>query len=138
MEELKHLLQREEVRGVVRTATGEIREFHRQGVIDLFTLLTEAPQMLQGSQIADRVIGRGAALLMVKGGVQEVFAYVISESALGIFKQAGIPVTYNSLQPHIINRTGTDICPVEKLTSSTSDPDEAYERIKAFLQSKPH
>ena len=138
MEELKRLLQREEVRGVVRTATGEIREFHRQGVIDLFTLLTEAPQMLQGSQIADRVIGRGAALLMVKGGVQEAFAYVISESALSIFKQAGIPVTYNSLQPHIINRTGTDICPVEKLTSSTSDPDEAYERIKAFLQSKPH
>jgi len=138
MEELKHLLQREEVRGVVRTATGEIREFHRQGVIDLFTLLTEAPQMLQGSQIADRVIGRGAALLMVKGGVQEVFAYVISESALSIFKQADIPVTYNSLQPHIINRTGTDICPVEKLTSSTSDPDEAYERIKVFLQSKLH
>lgn len=133
MEELKALLQREDVRGVVRTVTGEIVEFHRQGVIDLFTLLTEAPQMLKDAQIADRVIGRGAALLMVKGGVREVFAYVISESALSIFKQAGIPVTYNSLQPHIINRTGTDICPVEKLTASTKDPEEAYARIKHFL-----
>lgn len=134
MEKLKSLLQREEVRGVVRAADGEIREFHRQGVIDLFTLLTEEPQVLNGAQIADRVIGRGAALLMVKGGVQEVFAYVISESALDVFRQAGIPVTYATLQPNIINRTGTDICPVEKLTASTTDPDEAYERIKNFLK----
>ena len=105
MEYLKSLLQREEVRGVVRSADGEIREFHRQGVIDLFTLLTEEPQMLKDAQIADRVIGRGAALLMVKGRVREVFAYVISEPALDVLLQAGIPATYAILQPHIINRT---------------------------------
>jgi hypothetical protein len=134
MEELKKRLEREDVRGVVRTANGEIREFHRQGVIDLFTLLTEEPQMLLGAQIADRVIGRGAALLMVKGRVQEVFAYVISKQALDILQQAGIPTTYATLQPHIINRAGTDICPVEKLTASTDDPDEAYELIKEFLK----
>ena len=134
MEELKKRLEREDVRGVVRAANGEIREFHRQGVIDLFTLLTEEPQMLLGAQIADRVIGRGAALLMVKGRVQEVFACVISKLALDILQQAGIPTTYATLQPHIINRTGTDICPVEKLTASTDDPDEAYELIKKFLK----
>ena len=134
MEELKKRLEREDVRGVVRTANGEIREFHRQGVIDLFTLLTKEPQMLLGAQIADRVIGRGAALLMVKGRVQEVFAYVISKQALDILQQAGIPTTYATLQLYIINRAGTDICPVEKLTASTDDPDEAYELIKEFLK----
>jgi hypothetical protein len=134
MEELKKHLEREDVRGVVRAANGEIREFHRQGVIDLFTLLTKEPQMLLGAQIADRVIGRGAALLMVKGRVQEVFAYVISKQALDILQQAGIPTTYATLQPYIINRAGTDICPVEKLTASTDDPDEAYELIKEFLK----
>lgn len=134
MEELKKHLEREDVRGVVRAANGEIREFHRQGVIDLFTLLTKEPQMLLGAQIADRVIGRGAALLMVKGRVQDVFANVISKQALDILQQAGIPTTYSTLQPHIINRTGTDICPVEKLTASTDDPDEAYELIKEFLK----
>jgi hypothetical protein len=134
MEELKKRLEREDVRGVVCAANGEIREFHRQGVIDLFTLLTEEPQMLLGAQIADRVIGRGAALLMVKGRVQEVFACVISKQALDILQQAGIPTTYATLQPYIINRAGTDICPVEKLTASTDDPDEAYELIKEFLK----
>ena len=134
MEELKKRLEREDVRGVVRAANGEIREFHRQGVIDLFTLLTKEPQMLLGAQIADRVIGRGAALLMVKGRVQEVFAYVISKQALDILQQAGIPTTYATLQLYIINRAGTDICPVEKLTASTDDPDEAYELIKKFLK----
>ena len=134
MEELKKRLEREDVRGVVRAANGEIREFHRQGVIDLFTLLTKEPQMLLGAQIADRVIGRGAALLMVKGRVQEVFAYVISKQALDILQQAGIPTTYATLQLYIINRAGTDICPVEKLTASTDDPDEAYELSKEFLK----
>jgi len=133
MEELKGLLQREDVRGVIRSANGIIREFHRQGVADLFALLTEEPQLLKGATVADRVIGRGAALLMVKGGVKEVFAFVMSQPALDVLRQAGIPAAYATLQPNIINRTGTDICPIEKLTASTSDPDEAYRRIKNFI-----
>ena len=133
MTELKSMLQRDDVRGVVRSADGTLRLFHRQGVADLFELLSHEPQMLEGASVADRVIGRGSALLMVKGGVKEVFAYVISQPALDILQQADIPTTYATLQPNIINRTGTDICPIEKLTASTSDAEEAYERIKNFL-----
>lgn len=136
MTELKELLQRDDVRGVARSAGGRLREFHRQGVVDLYELLSCDPAFLDGASMADRVVGRGAALLMVKGRVQKVFAYVISESALSIFSQAGIPVSYDSLQPHIINRTGTDICPVEKLTSATTDPDEAFRLIGNFLKEK--
>ncbi|MBQ6730212.1 MAG: DUF1893 domain-containing protein [Bacteroidales bacterium] len=118
---------------MVRSADGTLRLFHRQGVADLFELLSHEPQMLEGASVADRVIGRGAALLMVKGGVREVFAYVMSQPALDILRQADIPTTYVTLQPNIINRTGTDICPIEKLAASTSDAEEAYERIKNFL-----
>ena len=133
MTELKRMLERDDVRGVVRSADGLLRIFHRQGVIDLFELLTNEPQLLEGACVADRVIGRGAALLMVKGGVREVFAYVMSEPALEVFRRAGIPTTYASLQPNIINRTGTDICPIEKLTAATTDPEEAYRLIGIFL-----
>ena len=133
MTELKRMLERDDVRGVVRSVDGILRIFHRQGVIDLFELLTNEPQLLEGACVADRVIGRGAALLMVKGGVREVFAYVMSEPALEVLRRAGIPTTYASLQPNIINRTGTDICPIEKLTAATTDPEEAYRLIGNFL-----
>ena len=133
MTELKEMLRREDVRGVVRSADGRLREFRRQGVIDLFQLLSDEPAFLQGASMADRVVGRGAALLMVKGGVKEVFAFVLSQPALDVLRQAGITISYDTLQPNIINRTGTDICPVEKLTADTTDPDEAFRLIGNFL-----
>ena len=133
MKELKEMLRREDVRGVVRSADGRLREFRRQGVIDLFQLLCDEPAFLQGASMADRVVGRGAALLMVKGGVKEVFAFVLSQPALDVLRQAGITINYDTLQPNIINRTGTDICPVEKLTADTTDADEAFRLIGNFL-----
>ena len=136
MTELKEMLQREDVRGGVRSADGRLREFHRQGVADLYELLFVEPAFLDGATMADRVVGRGAALLMVKGGVKEVFTFVLSQPALDVLRQAGVTVSYDTLQPNIINRTGTDICPVEKLTSGTTDPDEAFRLIGDFLNKK--
>lgn len=133
MEALKARLKEDEVRGAVMSIHGEVREFHRKGVIDLFTLVTEEPDFLRGGMIADRVIGKGAALLLLKAGIKEVFAYVISEPALNIMKDNNITVTYITLQPHIINRTGDGICPVELLTEHITSPDEAYNQIKIFL-----
>ena len=136
MERLKTKLECEDVRGIVRSASGEEMEFHRKGVIDLFSLLTSNPSFLHGAVIADRVIGKGAALLLVKGGVSEVFAYVMSKPALDILNRTGIKVNYAELQSNIVNRTGDGICPVEALTMHTDSPDEAYSLIKQFLISK--
>lgn len=114
--------------------SGEVREFHRKGVIDLFTLVTDEPDFLRGGMIADRVIGRGAALLLLKAGIREAFAYVISQPALGLLQLHGVKVRYVKLQAHIINRAGDGICPVELLTENIISPDEAYLKIKAFLK----
>lgn len=121
--------------GVVRSVQGELRTFSRRGVADLFSLVADEPDFLRGASVADRVIGRGAALLLVKGGAREVYAQVISSGALEVLRSVGIETSFDKEVPNIINRTGTDICPVEKLTASTSSPDEAYERIKQFLDS---
>jgi len=134
MEQLKIRLNEDNVRGIVRSANGEVIEFHRKGVIDLYTLLKTMPSFLKGGTVADRVIGRGAALLMLKGGVRQVFAYVMSIPAYDILISAGIETTYVILQPNIINRKGDDICPVEKLTLNTDSPDEAFELIGQFIQ----
>ena len=133
--ELINVLVDEGCRGVVRSVQGELRTFSRRGVADLFNLVADESDFLRGASVADRVIGRGAALLLVKGGAREVYAQVISSGALEVLRSAGIETSFGKEVPNIINRTGTDICPVEKLTASTSSPDEAYERIKQFLDS---
>ena len=51
----------------------EIRLFHERGVKDIYRLLKEEPDFLNGSFIADKVIGKAAAALMILGGVKEVF-----------------------------------------------------------------
>ena len=133
--ELINVLVDEGCRGVVRSVQGELRTFSRRGVADLFSLVADEPDFLRGASVADRVIGRGAALLLVKGGAREVYAQVISSGALEVLRSVGIETSFDKEVPNIINRTGTDICPVEKLTASTSSPAEAYERIKQFLDS---
>ena len=85
--------------------------FERRGVTDLFSLVTDEPEFLQGASVADKVIGRGAAMLLVKGGARSVYAEVISSGAREVLKRAGIEVSFGTQVPNIINRAGTDICP---------------------------
>lgn len=133
MEHLKNILKKPEIRGVVRTADSEIIEFHNPGVKDLYNLLATRPHALEGAYFADRVIGRGAALLLVLGRVERVYAQVISREAFQVIHEARIRIDYDKMVPNIMNRDGTDICPVEKLTMTVSQPDLAFEKIREFL-----
>ena len=45
---------------------------------------------MRGAQIADKVIGKAAAVLMVLGRVQEVYTDIISEPALVLLRRANI------------------------------------------------
>lgn len=136
MNRLKHYLEDENCRGVVSSAAGEVKMFRRRGVVDLFELSTSAPEFLRGGTAADKVVGRGAALLFVRGGVAELYASVISTGALDVLRRGGVKVEYGVEVPHIINRTGTGICPVEQLTDGVDDPDEAYSLIKKFIDNQ--
>lgn len=136
MQQLKNMLARDDVRGVVRSSSGEIIEFHNPGVKDLFNLVETRLHVLEGAFVADRVIGRGAALLLVLGRVGHVYAELISVQALRVLQEAKIVVDYDKVVANIINRDGSDICPVEKLTMNVNNPNVAFERIKDFLNNK--
>lgn len=122
--------------GLARSQDGETIVFSQHGVADLIDLLSSRPQFLRQASVADTVVGRGAALLMVKGGVAEVYAQIISNGALLVLRHAGISIEYGETTPYIRNRRGDGQCPVEKITSGTDNADEAFELIKTFLNSK--
>ena len=111
-----------------------VRTFTQRGVADLFHLLTTDAPFLLGSSIADKVVGKGAAALMVKGGVAQVYADVISAPALALLQEQGIAVSYAKVVEGIRNRAGTDMCPVEKRCLLLTDLDEMVEAIHSFLE----
>ena len=112
-----------------------IESFHERGVKDLHRLLCDDRALLDGAFIADKVVGKGAAALMVAGGVMGVYTDVISRPALTLFSQSGIDVEYGTLVDNIINRAGTDICPVEKLCEKCLTAEECLPLITKFIES---
>lgn len=111
----------------------KISTYDGRGVSDLFRLLQEQPETLENALLADKIVGKGAAALMALGKVKEVYADIISQSALALLEQEGIRATYGKLVPHIINRAGTGMCPVETRCLSCQTPVECLVQIKAFL-----
>lgn len=111
--------------------------FRDRGVMDLYRLLGNDRSFLDGAFVADKVVGKGAAALMVLGGVSELFADVISQSALKLLESNGVKVDYTLAVPHIINRTKTDWCPIEKLCRECTTAEECLPLIRGFIEKLP-
>ena len=84
---------------------------------------------LAGYSAADIIVGKAAALLFLKAGVKEVYGMVMSERAKELLEKNNVPCTYETLTERIINRIGTDICPMEKTVENIDSPDRAFETL---------
>ena len=112
---------------------GETRLFWERGVQDLYRFLKTEQDFLRGAFIADKVIGKAAAALMALGGVDEVFARVISSPARELLERSGIKVDCLSEVPHIINRTRTGWCPLETRCFRMHTAEECLQQIEDFI-----
>ncbi len=112
MQTLIDLLHAEACSCVIRNGT-DVRIFKQRGVADLYDLYTGDPTFMAGAEIADKVVGKGAAALMRLGGIRAVYADVISEPAAALLAEGGIGLTFGQKVPHIVNRRGDGFCPLE-------------------------
>lgn len=110
-----------------------VRTFTQRGVSDLYDLLEHEPSFLQGACMADKVVGKAAASLMVLGGVRRLYAGIISRPALDILQAAHIDVDCGKTVPHIINRAGTGWCPLESASRDLHTPQEILPVIRGFI-----
>jgi len=109
---------------------------HDKGIKPLLTKLIEDETSLQNTVLADKVIGKAAALLVIFGHVKSVYAHVISDCAKNILEKNNIEVEYNRIVPYIMNVDGTDKCLMEKLIDDIEDPIEAFIAFKNFFEGK--
>ncbi len=90
---------------------------------------------LAGASVADRILGRAAALLCAYSEVASVFAVTISEEGVQMLRRNDILYEYDNLIPNILNYDRTDVCPFEKLTADLVNPEEAYAKLKRKVSS---
>ena len=107
-----------------------------QGIMPLLDWLEKSPDMLHNSCIADKVVGKAAALLMVLGDVSEVYAEVMSDSAEEFFQKNKIAFSFGKKVSHILNRDQTDMCPMEKRCMEIESPQKTYEILKEMVQAR--
>lgn len=93
--------------------------------------LIEKNYNLTNFVVADKIVGKGVAMLFLYAGIKAVYAEVISKVALHILEKEHIKVSYSKLVPNIINRQGTDLCPMEKAVLNIDNIQEAYQILKA-------
>ena len=135
MNELIDILHDEGLTLVVRSKNGEIHRFTQRGVKDLLTLVTEQPEVLKDALVADKAVGKAAASCMIVGSVKQVHSDVMSEPALKLLQVHNVKAEYTTLVHHIINRTGDDWCPMERLSYDIDNPTEIIKKIKDFFKS---
>ena len=111
-------------------SNGEVFTSQERGVKPLLHLLTEKKGFLKGSSVADKVIGKAAALLMVLGEIKEVHTLIISEPAIKVFEKYSIPCYYDKKVERIVNRTGDGLCPMETQCLDVDNPMDAFTKIK--------
>ena len=105
-----------------------------KGIKPLYTALEEIGGELSGASIADKVIGKAAALLCNSVGIKAIYTKLISEQAIKILKKTNIEFYYNQVVPYIKNRDKTDMCPIEKMAETTDDHEEMISKLEDFFE----
>ena len=101
------------------TAVFESRKHWLHPLFDLADFLKSNPVDMQRAELRDKIIGLGAALLILRVGVGRVHGDLMSELAVDVFKGAGIP--------HSFDRSVERIdCQTESILQGIHDPDVAY------------
>lgn len=88
-------------------------------LFDLEDYLKDHPDLLRGATIWDKVIGKAAALLILRMGGNRIHGVVMSELAADTLEKAGVAHSFDTLVPQID-------CQTEELLKDVVDPDEAY------------
>jgi len=105
-------------------------ETESHGINGLLKAIKQLQENMTGSSVADRIVGRAAALLLVYSGVVAVFAVTASDSGIEVLKNNHVFLEFERRVSRILDSKRVDVCPFEKLVAKFSDPEEAYEELK--------
>lgn len=102
---------------------------HKRGVAPLLELC-DFGLSFDGYSAADKVVGKGAALLYAYLKVSKVYAVTISKIALNTLIDKNIEVEYDTVVDRIKDRNNKGFCPIESIVENCDNENEALQLIK--------
>ena len=111
---------------------GELLTDDGKGISPMMRFIAEGRD-LTGYSAADVIVGKAAAMLFVKAGIAQVYGRTMSRAGKEYLESHGIPCSFGELTEKIINRTGDDICPMERTVMHIDGCGEGYEALKERL-----
>ncbi len=134
LELAKEILKGKELSLVIVKQGEPLYESSLSGMGGLLRGIEKLRNRLYDSSVADKVVGRAAALLLIHSRVKEVYAATLSNEGLKVLSEHNVPVEHEGLVPKILDKEGKNICPFEQFSLTISSIDEAYEELKAFTE----
>lgn len=107
---------------------GEITGYER-GIAPLLNIMDTGTDM-RAYSVADKVVGKAAAMLYAKMKIKCLHAEVMSLPAKEILDCRGIPCSYGELTEMIRNRKGDGRCPMEQTVAETDDLEEGIALLR--------
>ncbi|MGN0965417.1 MAG: DUF1893 domain-containing protein [Dysosmobacter sp.] len=131
--EARRLILEEDVPCVFVREGAVLRPGEGTGVRPLVRALDEEPELLRGSVVVDKIVGKAAAMLAVLGAAAGVYGLTMSAAARDYLAARGIPAEWETLTERIINRTGTGLCPMETAVLDIDDPAEGLAALRETM-----
>ncbi|MFH0711028.1 MAG: DUF1893 domain-containing protein [Candidatus Aenigmatarchaeota archaeon] len=132
--EIAHdILERENLSFVVVKNGNPIFRGKSNGIMDFLIAIRDLGDELNDSSVADRIVGKASAMLIIRSKIKKVYAKLMSEYAIKTLKQSNIPFVCERKTEVILNKAQTSICPFENMAINSNNPEEAYIKFKDFL-----
>ena len=93
-------------------------------LFELEEFLSTASYPPQGVLVEDKIVGKAAALLLVRLGIRRVKAGVLSELAKAVLERYDVRFSFTTIVERID-------CQTEILLADVEDPEQAYRIVKA-------
>ncbi|MDI1249996.1 MAG: DUF1893 domain-containing protein [Lacunisphaera sp.] len=103
------------------------------GVGELLAAIDKLGGQTSGASLADRVVGKAVALIVLGAGIVAVYTPLASEAAAEVFRSNGVFWQARTIVPQILNRRGNGPCPLEQLTHPLHDPAVAVVKLREFI-----
>lgn len=97
----------------------------KEGIQGFLGFIKKSKKIPKNLTIFDKKVGNAVALLSAYIGVKEVFGVVGSQSSKKTFRKSKIKFHFLKTISKILDKKGTNICPLEKLSRSKK-PKEFY------------
>ncbi|MCW3998239.1 MAG: DUF1893 domain-containing protein [Candidatus Bathyarchaeota archaeon] len=133
LEIAKNRLQSKDVTLVIVKNGEMLFETEEHKIKGFLGAIEKLGKSLEGSSIADRVVGKAIALLCVYSKVYSVYAAVLSKEAKRILEKYQISHEWSIIVEEILNLEKNRACPFEMKARNMSDPKKTYFELKRLL-----